>query len=107
MLSIQDVGFRYGNRQVLKKINIQLQKGETVAIIGPSGVGKTTLFNLIAGIIDAQQGQIELDGSKEIKGKIVTCFKKICCIRIILSLKILCCRGLYRVKARNTHVSMR
>ena len=100
MLSIQDVGFRYGNRQVLKNINIQLQKGETVAIIGPSGVGKTTLFNLIAGIIDAQQGQIELDGSKEIKGKI-------CYIRIILSLKILCCRGLYRVKARNTHVSMR
>lgn len=44
MLSIQDVGFRYGNRQVLKNINIQLQKGETVAIIGPSGVGKTTLL---------------------------------------------------------------
>ena len=38
MLSIQDVGFRYGNRQVLKNINIQLQKGETVAIIGPSGL---------------------------------------------------------------------
>jgi ABC-type nitrate/sulfonate/bicarbonate transport system ATPase subunit len=70
MLSIQDVGFRYGDRQVLKNINIQLQKGETVAIIGPSGVGKTTLFNLIAGIIDVQEGQIELDGSKDIKGKI-------------------------------------
>ena len=106
MLSIQDVGFRYGNRQVLKILTFNFKR-ETVAIIGPSGVGKTTLFNLIAGIIDAQQGQIELDGSKEIKGKISYMLQKICCIRIILSLKILCCRGLYRVKARNTHVSMR
>ena len=70
MLSIQDVGFHYGNHQVLNNINIQLQKGETVAILGPSGVGKTTLFNLIAGINDVQKGQIQLDGSKEIKGQI-------------------------------------
>lgn len=70
MLSIQDVGFHYGNHQVLNNINIQLKKGETVAILGPSGVGKTTLFNLIAGINDVQKGQIQLDGSKEIKGQI-------------------------------------
>lgn len=70
MLNIQDVSFYYDNHKVLNDINIQLKKGETVAILGPSGVGKTTLFNLIAGIYQAQEGVIELDGSTDIKGQI-------------------------------------
>lgn len=70
MLEIEGVSFNYGAHQVLNNINIQLQEGETVAILGPSGVGKTTLFNLIAGIIDVQQGHIKLDGSSHIKGQI-------------------------------------
>lgn len=70
MLDIEGISFNYGTHQVLNDINIQLQEGETVAILGPSGVGKTTLFNLIAGIIDVQQGQIKLAGSSHIKGQI-------------------------------------
>lgn len=70
MLDIQGVSFYYDQYPVLRDVNLQLHQGETVAILGPSGVGKTTLFNLIAGINDVQEGRIELDGSSEIKGKV-------------------------------------
>ncbi|XJS10618.1 ABC transporter ATP-binding protein [Aerococcaceae bacterium WGS1372] len=70
MLDIQNLSFQYDDYPVLDDINLQLHQGETVAILGPSGVGKTSLFNLIAGINDIQKGQIEIDGSKQIKGKV-------------------------------------
>lgn len=70
MLEIENLSFQYDGYHVLEGIHLQLHQGETVAILGPSGVGKTTLFNLIAGIHEVQAGRIEIDGSKEIKGKV-------------------------------------
>ncbi|MCR8969107.1 ABC transporter ATP-binding protein [Facklamia sp. 7083-14-GEN3] len=70
MLTIQDLSYQYRDHQVLANVSMHLDQGETVAILGPSGVGKTTLFNLIAGILPIQTGQILLDGSSDIKGKV-------------------------------------
>ena len=47
-----------------------MKTGQVVAILGPSGVGKTTLFNLIAGILEVQSGRIVLDGQKNPKGRV-------------------------------------
>lgn len=70
MLEIQELSFQYDQYPVLEDINLQLHQAETVAILGPSGVGKTSLFNLIAGINEIQEGRITIDGSSEIKGKV-------------------------------------
>lgn len=50
-LLIKNLNFSYGDKEIFKNINIELKKGEIVSVLGSSGVGKTTLFNLIAGIL--------------------------------------------------------
>lgn len=56
------VYFRYDEEDVLKDINIKIKKGEIVAFVGPSGVGKTTLLNLLSRFYDPQKGAIKIDG---------------------------------------------
>lgn len=58
-----NVGFRYDpNRPVLKQFNLRIYGGEKVAIIGPSGAGKTTIGRLLTHMTDADEGQILLEG---------------------------------------------
>ncbi|MFM7632655.1 MAG: ABC transporter ATP-binding protein [Betaproteobacteria bacterium] len=52
----------FGARTVLRRIDLQLQRGEYVAIMGESGVGKSTLLNLIAGLDQADEGELLIDG---------------------------------------------
>ena len=47
----------YGPRQVLKDINLQLQRGEIFGLLGPSGCGKTTIVKIVAGILEATSGE--------------------------------------------------
>ncbi len=49
-IKLENVSYAYDEQQILKDISLQVEAGQVVAILGPSGVGKTTLFNLIAGI---------------------------------------------------------
>jgi len=56
------VTFSYSNGAVLRDVDLCVQKGEMVGLIGPNGAGKTTLIRLISGILDARQGDIQLDG---------------------------------------------
>lgn len=67
---MKNVSFAYENHQVLKDINLHVKEGETVAILGRSGVGKTTLFQLITALLPLQDGTISLEKSSDIKGKI-------------------------------------
>jgi len=68
-ISFKDVSFRYpdGSRDVLKDINLDIEKGKTVAIVGSSGAGKSTLADLIPRFYDISQGSISIDG-KDIRG---------------------------------------
>lgn len=63
-LTIEDLCFAYPNsqQQVLKKISLNIAAGETVALVGKSGAGKTTLTNMIARFYDPDSGRIMLDG---------------------------------------------
>lgn len=57
-------GFGSDRFQVLKGIDLQLKKGELVALMGPSGCGKSTLLNIIGGLLPGDGGEIELNSRK-------------------------------------------
>jgi len=61
-VAFSGVTFGYTEREVLKDINLKAQKGQVVAIVGPSGVGKSTLVDLIPRFYDPQKGKIFIDG---------------------------------------------
>jgi len=61
-IEFRNVSFRYNGNEVLRNINLEVKVGQKVAIIGSSGVGKSTLVNLIPRLYDPMEGQILIDG---------------------------------------------
>jgi subfamily B ATP-binding cassette protein MsbA len=61
-LKFEDVCFNYGDKEILKHINLTVPKGKTVALVGPSGGGKSTLMDLIPRFHDPLLGSIKIDG---------------------------------------------
>lgn len=61
-IEIRDVTKHYGSFQALTNINLDIPKGELVALLGPSGSGKTTLLRMIAGLESIEEGSISFDG---------------------------------------------
>ena len=61
-IEFRDVRFSYDNKEVIRGVSFKIKKGETVALVGPSGGGKSTLSDLIPRFYDVQGGQILIDG---------------------------------------------
>ncbi|GEM02351.1 NitT/TauT family transport system ATP-binding protein [Halolactibacillus halophilus] len=61
-ITLKDVVYEVGGQVVFDKLNLSLDKGKVYAVIGPSGVGKTTLLYLLAGFIKPSSGQITIAG---------------------------------------------
>jgi len=76
ILDIKNLSYSFGNNPILKDINIHVNKNEMVAIVGSSGVGKSTLFNLIAGVLKKQVGEITINGSEDYIGKVAYMLQK-------------------------------
>ena len=64
MLELTAVTKRYGSRLVLNRVSLSVRAGEYVAVIGDSGIGKSTLLNVIAGLEPVDSGDILLDGQR-------------------------------------------
>ena len=62
MLKIQYLSFSYAARQVLKNINLEVKKGETLALLGPNGSGKSTLLRALCGLLPLTHGTVSLAG---------------------------------------------
>lgn len=62
MIDIKGITKSFGTLQVLKGINLHINKGEVVSIVGPSGAGKTTLLQIIGTLDKPDEGSIEVDG---------------------------------------------
>ena len=61
-IEFKNVSFRYDKQWVLKNINLKIEKGKTIALVGQSGSGKSTLVDLIPRYYDVQEGEILIDG---------------------------------------------
>ena len=61
-IEFRDVSFKYGEQWVLRHINLTIEKGKTIAFVGQSGGGKSTLVDLIPRYYDVQEGEVLIDG---------------------------------------------
>ena len=63
MIALDDVTLRVGERDLVHGISARIARGELVAVLGPNGVGKTTLLRTLSGLLPAAKGTISIDGS--------------------------------------------
>ena len=61
-LTIENISFRYEDEYVLKNFSASVQKGKTIALVGQSGSGKSTIANLVTRFYDIEHGEIKIDG---------------------------------------------
>ena len=64
ILKLENVSLSFGKRQILENINFEINKGEIFGMLGPNGVGKSTIFNLVTGLIPPEKGSIFIGGEK-------------------------------------------
>jgi len=62
IIEFENVSLSYGNRLILDKINFKINRGEIFGMLGPNGVGKSTIFNLLTGLIKPKEGKIKIEG---------------------------------------------
>ena len=60
-LEIQNISLKFGKMTILDNLNLKLNSGQILGLLGPNGVGKTTIFNLIIGLIKPDSGSIKIN----------------------------------------------
>ena len=61
ILEFENVSLSYGNRLILDNINFKINESQIFGMLGPNGVGKSTIFNLITGLIKPKSGKIKIN----------------------------------------------
>tara|TARA_Y100001958_G_scaffold157901_1_gene154207 strand:+ start:1055 stop:1831 length:777 start_codon:yes stop_codon:yes gene_type:complete len=67
IIEFENVTLAYGNRIILDNISFQINEGQIFGMLGPNGVGKSTIFNLITGLITPKHGKIKISGENVLK----------------------------------------
>ena len=67
IVELKNISVFYNKRQIIDNLNLQINKEEILGMLGPNGVGKSTIFNLITGLKDPNYGEIYIDGIKSTK----------------------------------------
>jgi len=62
IIEFKNVSLAYGNRLILDNISFKINEGQIFGMLGPNGVGKSTIFNLITGLINPKHGKIKING---------------------------------------------
>ena len=62
IIEFENVSLSYGNRLILDNISFRINQGQIYGMLGPNGVGKSTIFNLITGLIKPSSGNIKING---------------------------------------------
>lgn len=62
MISLHDIQKSYGSHQVLKNVDLTVRQGEIYGLIGKNGAGKTTIFKIILGLTDFENGRLSIAG---------------------------------------------
>lgn len=62
LINITNLTKSYGKKQVLKNVNLQMNKGQIIGLLGPNGSGKTTLIKILCGLLKAYDGEVSIDG---------------------------------------------
>ena len=62
VVEFENISLAYGNRLILDNINFNINEGQIFGMLGPNGVGKSTIFNLITGLIGPKNGKIKMEG---------------------------------------------
>ena len=76
IISFENISLSYGNRLILDNINFKINEGEIYGMLGPNGVGKSTIFNLITGLIKPNDGKIKINNTDVINYPIYLRTKK-------------------------------
>ena len=63
VVEFDNVSLAYGNRLILDNINFKINEGQIFGMLGPNGVGKSTIFNLITGLISPKSGKVKIEGN--------------------------------------------
>ena len=63
IISLENISLSFGNRKILDNVSFKINRGQILGMLGPNGVGKSTIFNLITGLIKPDYGKIKFDGT--------------------------------------------
>ena len=64
VIEFENVSLSYGGRLILDNINFKINEGQIFGMLGPNGVGKSTIFNLITGLVKPKNGKIKIQGEE-------------------------------------------
>ena len=62
IIELKDLSISYGNRQIVEKLNLNIQKSEICGLLGPNGAGKSSIYHTIIGLVKPTFGKIIIDG---------------------------------------------
>jgi len=63
IISLENISLSFGNRKILDNVSFKINQGQILGMLGPNGVGKSTIFNLITGLIKPDYGKIKFNGT--------------------------------------------